>query len=115
MNITTEESENSLIFKTTGIRATHYTFPKPSHTVTEVIIMTAALANGETILENSALEPEIDDLIEMLNSMGAKHLMPYFFIGFIIAAYIPSFGVMGVAAVGIAYAFLLVYRKPASN
>lgn len=51
----------------------------------------------------------------LLNSMGAKHLMPYFFIGFIIAAYIPSFGVMGVAAVGIAYAFLLVYRKPASN
>ncbi len=72
MNITTEETENSLIFKTTGIKPTNYCFPKPSHTVTEVVIMTAALANGETILDNAALEPEIDDLIEMLNDMGAK-------------------------------------------
>jgi len=34
--------------------------------------MTATLANGETILDNAALEPEIDDLILMLNGMGAK-------------------------------------------
>lgn len=72
MNITTEQSGDSIVFKTNCIKPTHYTFSKPSHTVTEVIIMTAALANGETILDNAALEPEIDDLIEMLNSMGAK-------------------------------------------
>ena len=51
----------------------------------------------------------------LLNSLGAKHLMPYFFIGFAIAAYIPGFGVMGVAVVGIALAFLLVNRKPVAN
>jgi UDP-N-acetylglucosamine 1-carboxyvinyltransferase len=71
MNIHTEETEKSIIFKTDGIKPTHYTFNKPSHTVTEVIIMTAALVEGQTIIDNAALEPEIDDLIEMLNSMGA--------------------------------------------
>ena len=58
--------------KTTGIKPTHYTFPKPAHTVTEVIIMTATLVNGQTVLDNASQEPEIDDLIDMLNSMGAK-------------------------------------------
>jgi len=72
MNITTEESNGNIIFKTTGIKPTHYTFPKPSHTVTEVVMMTAVLTNGETIIDNAAREPEIDDLILMLNSMGAK-------------------------------------------
>lgn len=72
MNITTKETDHQISFETTGIKATHYTFPKPSHTVTEVVIMTAVLATGETILDNAAQEPEIDDLIKMLNSMGAK-------------------------------------------
>ena len=34
--------------------------------------MIAALTDGQTILNNAAREPEIDDLVEMLNSMGAK-------------------------------------------
>ncbi len=72
MNIKTIESEKTISFSTDKIIGTHYTFSKPSHTVTEVILMTAALADGETILDNAALEPEIDDLISMLNDMGAK-------------------------------------------
>jgi len=72
MGISTEIKDDLMIFKTQQIKATHYTFPKPSHTVTEVVIMTAALAQGQSIIENTALEPEIDDLILMLNSMGAK-------------------------------------------
>lgn len=72
MNIDTVENEDTITFSTDGIRPAHYVFPKPSHTVTEVVVMTAALANGETILENAAQEPEIDDLIDMLNSMGAQ-------------------------------------------
>ena len=72
MNIKVSETENSIILNTDKIIGTHYTFPKPSHTVTEVIIMTAVLASGETIIDNAALEPEIDDLILMLNKMGAK-------------------------------------------
>jgi UDP-N-acetylglucosamine 1-carboxyvinyltransferase len=41
-------------------------------TGTENFIMAAALAEGETILENAAQEPEIPDLAEMLIKMGAK-------------------------------------------
>ncbi len=72
MNIKTDITDDLITFQTEKIKATSYTFPKPSHTVTEVIIMTAVLADGETTLSNAALEPEIDDLIDMLNSMGAQ-------------------------------------------
>ncbi|NJC87252.1 MAG: UDP-N-acetylglucosamine 1-carboxyvinyltransferase [Desulfuromonas sp.] len=39
---------------------------------TEHLMMTAALAKGETILENAAREPEITELAEVLNGMGAR-------------------------------------------
>ncbi len=41
-------------------------------TGTENFLMAAALAEGETVLENAAQEPEIPDLAEMLIAMGAK-------------------------------------------
>ncbi|MDD2809515.1 UDP-N-acetylglucosamine 1-carboxyvinyltransferase [Rhodoferax sp.] len=41
-------------------------------TGTENFLMAAALAEGETILENAAQEPEIPDLAELLNKMGAR-------------------------------------------
>ena len=72
MNIKIEESGNKIYFSTTGIKAVEFEFPKPSHTVTEVVIMTCSVAQGRSIIKNAALEPEIDDLIELLNSMGAK-------------------------------------------
>lgn len=52
-----------------GIR---YTFSSNTHTGTETLILAAVLANGETVLDNAAEEPEIDDLICLLNKMGAK-------------------------------------------
>lgn len=72
MNIKVQEFPDHLKFTTTGIKGTDFEFSKPSHTVTEVLIMTASLAKGDTVLRNAAIEPEIDDLIEMLNDMGAK-------------------------------------------
>ena len=39
---------------------------------TEHLMMTAALARGETVLENAAREPEITELAEVLNGMGAR-------------------------------------------
>ncbi len=39
---------------------------------TETILMAATLAEGETIIENAAQEPEIQDLANMLNAMGAQ-------------------------------------------
>ena len=47
-------------------------FAKVSVGATENIIMAASLAEGKTIIRNAALEPEIDDLIEVLNKMGAN-------------------------------------------
>lgn len=54
------------------LKGTYYKFPKNSHTGTETLIMTAVLAEGKTILDNAAQEPEVDDLISFLNKMGAK-------------------------------------------
>ena len=47
-------------------------FAKVSVGATENIIMAASLAEGKTIIRNAALEPEIDDLISVLNKMGAN-------------------------------------------
>jgi len=54
------------------LHGAHYTFAKNTHTGTETLIMAAVKAQGTTVLENAAEETEIDDLIEYLNSMGAK-------------------------------------------
>jgi len=48
------------------------TFPGISVTGTENIMMAAVLAQGQTILRNVAKEPEVVDLAEFLNSMGAN-------------------------------------------
>lgn len=55
-----------------GLTGTQYKFPKNTHTGTETMILAAVLAHGRTILENAAEEPEIDELIDFLNQMGAK-------------------------------------------
>lgn len=47
-------------------------FEKVTVTGTENILMAAALAEGETCIENAALEPEVADLIELLTKMGAQ-------------------------------------------
>jgi len=55
-----------------GLVGIDYTFKKSTHTGTETLILTAVLAKGTTILRNSAQEPEIDELIDLLNLMGAN-------------------------------------------
>ncbi len=47
-------------------------FPKISVGATENLIIAACLARGKTILRNCAIEPEIKDLTDFLNSAGAK-------------------------------------------
>lgn len=44
----------------------------PSHTGTENVLMAACLAEGTTIIENSSIEPEVEDLADFLNAMGAR-------------------------------------------
>ena len=47
-------------------------FEKVTVTGTENVMMAASLATGKTIIKNAAQEPEIDDLAELLNKMGAR-------------------------------------------
>jgi UDP-N-acetylglucosamine 1-carboxyvinyltransferase len=47
------------------------TLPFPSVMATENFLITAALAKGVTVIENAAMEPEITDLIKLLQKMGA--------------------------------------------
>ena len=47
-------------------------FPKVSVGATHVVLMAAALARGETVIQNAAREPEIVDLADCLIKMGAK-------------------------------------------
>jgi len=54
------------------LHGARFRFKHNTHTGTETLILAAVLAEGETVLENAAEEPEIDDLIRLLNLMGAK-------------------------------------------
>ncbi len=55
-----------------GLKGAKVVFPFVSVGATEHAMLAATLANGETVLENAAREPEIADLAECLNTMGAK-------------------------------------------
>lgn len=54
------------------LRGAHIVFEKITVTGTENILMAATLADGETILENAAREPEVTDLVVLLRKMGAQ-------------------------------------------
>jgi UDP-N-acetylglucosamine 1-carboxyvinyltransferase len=56
----------------TRLKGAHITTDMVTVTGTENFMMAACLAEGETVLENAAQEPEIIDLAEMLIKMGAK-------------------------------------------
>jgi UDP-N-acetylglucosamine 1-carboxyvinyltransferase len=56
----------------TRLKGAHIRTDMMTVTGTENFMMAAALAEGETILENPAMEPEITDLGDMLNAMGAR-------------------------------------------
>jgi UDP-N-acetylglucosamine 1-carboxyvinyltransferase len=55
-----------------NLTGAHIKLSFPSVGATENIMMAASKANGETIIENAAREPEIEDLAKCLNRMGAK-------------------------------------------
>ena len=55
-----------------GLKGAEITFPFVTVGATEHAMLAAVLANGETILNNAAREPEIADLANCLNAMGAK-------------------------------------------
>jgi len=54
------------------LKGAHIVFDTVTVTGTENLMMAAVLAKGETVLENAAREPEVSDLAQFLNSMGAR-------------------------------------------
>ncbi|MBC8036716.1 MAG: UDP-N-acetylglucosamine 1-carboxyvinyltransferase [Rhizobiales bacterium] len=55
-----------------GLKGAHIAFDKVSVGATHAALMASVLASGDTIIENAAREPEIGDVAECLNKMGAK-------------------------------------------
>jgi len=55
-----------------GLRGAHVVFDRITVTGTEDIMMAAVLANGPTVIENAAREPEVTDLAALLTKMGAR-------------------------------------------
>ena len=69
----TIEVKNGYIYaKTKKLIGTEICFNQVTVTATENIIMAATLAQGTTTINNAAQEPEISDLCNCLNKMGAK-------------------------------------------
>jgi UDP-N-acetylglucosamine 1-carboxyvinyltransferase len=61
-----------IIAKAKKLKGARITTDMVTVTGTENLLMAATLAEGETVLENAAQEPEIPDLAELLIAMGAK-------------------------------------------
>jgi UDP-N-acetylglucosamine 1-carboxyvinyltransferase len=55
-----------------GLRGAEIKFPKVTVSGTHVALMAATLAKGTTVIDNAAREPEIGDVADCLNKMGAK-------------------------------------------
>jgi UDP-N-acetylglucosamine 1-carboxyvinyltransferase len=55
-----------------GLRGALIHFDRITVTGTEDVLMAAVLAQGETVIENAAREPEVADLADLLNKMGAR-------------------------------------------
>jgi UDP-N-acetylglucosamine 1-carboxyvinyltransferase len=71
LGATVDEGETTIRIKADRLRGAHLYLDTPSHTGTENLIMAAALAPGTTVIDNTAQEPEVLDVISMLTKMGA--------------------------------------------
>jgi len=72
MGATFENDRNFIRARCQGrLRATHIILEYPSHTATDNLLMAAVLADGRTVIENAAREPEVEDLGRQLIAMGA--------------------------------------------
>jgi UDP-N-acetylglucosamine 1-carboxyvinyltransferase len=72
MGATITQDHGYLEARVDRLKGAHIVFDKITVTGTEDILMAAVLAEGETILENAAREPEVTDLAALLTAMGAK-------------------------------------------
>lgn len=72
LGATTRIEHGCVVAETSGLHGAEIKLDFPSVGATENILTAAVLANGVTVLDNAAREPEIVDLCKMLNEMGAK-------------------------------------------
>lgn len=72
MGVTVERREHTYFAKAKKIHGADISFPYPSVGATENVILAAVLAEGTTRVRNAAVEPEIGNLIQMLQAMGAR-------------------------------------------
>jgi UDP-N-acetylglucosamine 1-carboxyvinyltransferase len=72
LGATVEIEHGYVVARAKKLRGAHIYFDTVTVTGTENIMMAASLAEGETVLENAAREPEIVDLANALIRMGAK-------------------------------------------
>jgi UDP-N-acetylglucosamine 1-carboxyvinyltransferase len=66
------EVDRVIRLSTDRLRGTEVFLDEASVTATENAVMAAVLAEGDTVIENAASEPHVQDLCTMLNSMGAR-------------------------------------------
>lgn len=71
MGADVELTPDGLEAKAERLRGTHLRLPYPSVGATETILLSACLAEGRTVLENAAIEPEVIELALFLQRMGA--------------------------------------------
>ena len=72
MGATITQEHGYLEARADRLRGAHLVFDKITVTGTEDLLMAAVLAEGETVMENCAREPEVTDLAALLTAMGAK-------------------------------------------
>ena len=72
MGATITQEHGYLEARAERLKGTHIVFDKITVTGTEDLLMAAALAEGESLFENCAREPEVTDLVALLNAMGAQ-------------------------------------------
>ncbi|QDO87598.1 UDP-N-acetylglucosamine 1-carboxyvinyltransferase [Ornithinimicrobium ciconiae] len=67
-----EHRQDGIVARATRLRGTRLELPYPSVGATETVLLTAALAEGRTVLRNAATEPEVIELALFLQRMGAR-------------------------------------------
>jgi UDP-N-acetylglucosamine 1-carboxyvinyltransferase len=72
MGATIAQEHGYLEARADRLHGAHLVFDKITVTGTEDLLMAAVLADGETLMENCACEPEVSDLAALLIAMGAK-------------------------------------------
>ena len=72
LGIIVQENFGKIICTTENVKGTEINLDFPSVGATENIILASVFGEGKTIIRNAAMEPEIEDLQNFLNKMGAK-------------------------------------------